>query len=304
MQENTLLPNFFIPGAAKSGTTSLHDLLNMHPEICMSTIKEPVYWNNNDYILPERIEWYNGLFTNKDATILGESTTSYMFFPLFINNIKKHYKKDPKFIFILRNPINRCYSHYWWMIGRGQEKLSFKESMDFDMKREFKEYDYIPNYYYHFGLYYKWLSRFYNSFDSKNIKIITTESLISNRHKTINDCFRFLNLSELDSIPNVVSNKTVKIKHPKAHHFIKKTASGKYRFTKIAKYFISKNTIKSIKNKLKKLKFLSKSEPFGYPKISEDDRKWLKELYSNDVIKLKELTNLSFKEWTDFNNKM
>ena len=39
-------PDFFIPGAAKSGTTSLHDLLNTHPDISMSKNKEPVYWNN------------------------------------------------------------------------------------------------------------------------------------------------------------------------------------------------------------------------------------------------------------------
>ena len=50
-------PNLFIPGAAKSGTTTLHNLLNNHPDICMSSNKEPVYWNNaefdnlNDYCL-------------------------------------------------------------------------------------------------------------------------------------------------------------------------------------------------------------------------------------------------------------
>ena len=39
-------PNFFIPGAAKSGTTSLHELFDTHPDISMSNEKEPVYWNN------------------------------------------------------------------------------------------------------------------------------------------------------------------------------------------------------------------------------------------------------------------
>ena len=42
-------PNLFIPGAAKSGTTSLHNLLNQHPEICMSSVKEPGYWKNEKF---------------------------------------------------------------------------------------------------------------------------------------------------------------------------------------------------------------------------------------------------------------
>ena len=42
-------PDLFIPGAAKSGTTSLHDLLNAHPEISMSSTKEPGYWKNKKF---------------------------------------------------------------------------------------------------------------------------------------------------------------------------------------------------------------------------------------------------------------
>ena len=42
-------PNLFIPGAAKSGTTTLHELLNLHPDISMSTLKEPVFWNNKKF---------------------------------------------------------------------------------------------------------------------------------------------------------------------------------------------------------------------------------------------------------------
>ena len=49
-------PNFFIPGAAKSGTTSLHELLDTHPDISMSNEKEPVYWNNKLFNEFENLE--------------------------------------------------------------------------------------------------------------------------------------------------------------------------------------------------------------------------------------------------------
>ena len=43
------LPNFFIPGVAKCGTTTLHDLFEKHPQISMSKIKEPGYWKNKKF---------------------------------------------------------------------------------------------------------------------------------------------------------------------------------------------------------------------------------------------------------------
>ena len=293
-------PNLFIPGAAKSGTTSLHELLNMHPDICMSSIKEPVFWNTDSPEISEKIALYNGLFEDKTAKIIGESTTSYMYFPKFIEQVKTHYKQEPKFIFILRNPIDRCYSHYWWMVGRGQEKKSFKDAVLKNSKTLFKEYDYVPNHYFHFGLYGKWLEAFYNNFDSKNIKVITMESLVEHRIETVNLCLKFLNLSELNSIPAIQANKTKKMEYPKAYHFIKKIASGKYRFTKIAKLFLPKKTITSVKNKLKNTTIFDKTSSFEYPKISDDQREWLHSLYKEDVSQLKQLTSLPFNEWKDF----
>ena len=81
-------PNLFIPGAAKSGTTSLHELLDKHPDICMSSNKEPVYWNSFDFnnFDYKKKEWYSNLFSNKEADFIGESTTSYMFYNNFIVN--------------------------------------------------------------------------------------------------------------------------------------------------------------------------------------------------------------------------
>ena len=97
-------PDFFIPGAAKSGTSTLHNLLNTHPEISMSRNKEPVYWNNKSFDKFNDFEKnrYEKMF-DMNAKIKGESTTSYMYYDSYLKNIKKNYEKSPKFIFILRN---------------------------------------------------------------------------------------------------------------------------------------------------------------------------------------------------------
>ena len=295
-------PNLFIPGAAKSGTTSLHALLNLHPDVCMSSTKEPVYWNNAYYKDLSKVSRYNALFKNKNAKIIGESTTSYMYFPEFISRVKEDFNIVPKFIFILRNPIDRCYSHFWYLKGRGQEKRDFKTCLTNDSQRDFATYGYLPNYYYHFGRYAFWLQKFHDKFEAKNIKIITLEQLKTDPLKTINNCFSFLGLSELDSITKAVSNKTKKLKRPKLYHLIKKILAGKYSITKVTKYILPKKQRERFKNKLKSSKYINDGELLNYPNLSFNDRKWIKSFYKDDVAQLKQLTGLSFEEWHDFNN--
>lgn len=298
-------PNLFIPGAAKSGTTSLHNLLNQHPEICMSSVKEPGYWKNEKFKDFKNIEKENylNLFMKSKHKIFGESTTAYMYYDTFINNINSNYKVSPKFIFILRNPIDRFNSHFWWIKGLGLEKSNFQEALSKDQNNEFKAYNYYPKYYFQFGLYAKWLKRFYNCFDRSNIKIITFEDLINNQLKTANSCFEFLGLKKLNTISNHTSNQTALLKNPQLYHFLNKSAIGKYSFTKIGKYFLPKKTINWIKLNIKDSLKNWKKENVSYPKISKENRSELKALYFKDVSDLKKLTEYNYKEWTDFNSQ-
>jgi len=299
------LPNLFVPGAAKSGTTTLHEMLDFHPDICMSSVKEPVYWNNPEFINfnEEKKEWYHNLFRNKEVTIKGESTPSYMVYPDFIKNVKAHFTFTPKFIFILRNPIDRAYSHYWWMVGLGLEKNALEKAFIKDLKKPFGPYDYYPNHYYHFGLYAKWLAPFFNTFGIENIKIITLEKLIENRVKTLNGCFEFLELHSLENIPETIANKTHRLNFPKLFHLNKKIIQGRYKTPKYAKYFISKRGVEFIRARLRRLTILEKSNEFEYPKISPSQREWIKHYYLADFEKLLELTGLDFLEWQDFKSQ-
>ena len=301
--KNKFLPNLFIPGAAKSGTTTLHELLNLHPDISMSKLKEPVFWNNKKFEKYEQVDWinYKKLF-NGNAKIFGESTTSYMYYNSFIENIKQNYNKSPKFIFILRNPIDRYISHFWWMKGLGLEKNNIKDVINKGSQADFIEYDYYPKHYFQFGLYSKWIQRFIDNFGIENIKVITFEKLISNRLDTTNSCFDFLGLKKLESIPEKTSNKTTRIKYSCIYHFIRKSSIGKMSYTKIGKIFLSKKSIDRIKNKLKRIIINWKTEEFEYEPLQSKYRNYLKDSgYNSDVEKLKDIFDYSFKEWKDFN---
>lgn len=301
--KSKFLPNLFIPGAAKSGTTTLHELLNLHPEISMSKVKEPVFWNNKKFEKYIEQDWlnYKKLFVEK-SKIYGESTTSYMYYNSFIENINKNYKKSPKFIFILRNPIDRYNSHFWWMKGLGLEKNKIKNVLNIESQINFEEYDYYPKNYFQFGLYSKWIQRFIDNFGLENIKVITLEKLILNRLDTINSCFDFLGLKKLESIPEKNSNKTTRIKYSFLYHFIRKSSIGKMNYTKIGKIFLSNKSIDRIKNKLKDIITNWKTEEFEYEPLQSEHRHYLKDAgYYSDVEKLKEIFDYSFNEWKDFN---
>ncbi|MFT4780677.1 MAG: hypothetical protein ACI9SD_000351 [Pseudohongiellaceae bacterium] len=298
-------PNLFIPGAAKSGTSSLHDLLNQHPNINMSTTKEPLYLVKNNFKL--NIEKFNSkyeaLFEYSDnIKYKGDSSTGYMLFPNFIENTKTHLKFEKKFIFILRNPIDRIYSHYWYIKGLGSESLDFKKAILKDKNNEPTIKSMLPEgkfkNYFQYGLYAKWLSRFYANFDSKDIKIILFEDLRDSPLDTVNQCLQFLNLSELSTLNPVESNETMLLKHAYIHKTILKITRGKFKLLKPISFLIP--TI--IKNNISEYIINKTKSNQKYPKLSAEDRTWVADLYKEDFLLLKKNTNIDFSKWIDFNN--
>ena len=304
-------PNLFIPGAAKSGTSALHDCLNQHPNIYMTTIKEPHFFSHNEKYYNKK-DWYYSLFKGKSCyKIRGESSTGYMVFPNVIKRIKKDIK-DPKFIFILRNPIDRIYSHYYWLKGFGYENLNFREAFlnDNDIEPNFKKDNPMGyKYYYQWGLYGKWINRFYDNFNSKNIFIITNEEFKNNFLNTLNRCFNFLEVKNLDKAECIISNKTLLLKNPNIYNFFKKILPSMLKIEQclglknINSKIIGDKRRKKISFFINNLinKFVNINAKKGvYPPLKEQDRKYIAEFYLKDVDLLKKITKKHFNEWKDF----
>ena len=118
MEENIDLPNLLIVGAAKSGTTSLHNYLKQHPDIFMTQHKEPHFLINSQIGESRvhkgvvRLEEYKKMFkTKEEYRYKGESSVMYLAFPEFsIKSIKKYLTPYVKIIIMLRNPIDRAFA--------------------------------------------------------------------------------------------------------------------------------------------------------------------------------------------------
>ncbi len=307
-KQGLILPNLFIPGAAKCATTSLHDYLGQHPDIFMSTVKEPHFFSDDAYFL-EGLHEYAKLFEGgKGFTIRGESSQCYMIFPNAAARIKECIP-DPRFIFIFRNPVDRAYSHYWWIKGVGYENEEFRDAFLSSMHREpdpgvQTRYGYRGmrvelKYYYQFGCYGMWLEQFVQWFGKEKILVISTESLRDRPMDTLNQCTSFLGVKPFETVDTTMSNETIILKNPKLY---KMWADIDHARVKGLRRMLPT----SVKLFLRKIKLRS-TELLGAlletnkkaAALAKEERAWVAEYYRDDVKNLRNLTGKRFAEWNE-----
>ena len=122
-----MLPNTFIIGAGKCGTTSLWLYLNRHPDIALSTNKEPAFFVRSDF--REDLDWYESLF--EPAAIVGEASTLYTAYPVYagVPERIRSLVPAPKLIYMVRDPVERAISHYVEHVSQGIEDRPAEEAL-------------------------------------------------------------------------------------------------------------------------------------------------------------------------------
>jgi hypothetical protein len=181
------IPNLFIIGAMKAGTTSLHDCLSRHPDIFMSGLKEPQYfaphakrfhgvWGQGHELPEPGIDWYLRLFEEAgDARYLGESSTGYTKDPWVSGCARRIYAFNPdaRLIYILRDPVERTISHYWYNVVGLTETLPMMEAIRSN------------EHYMAFSHYSRQLQPYLDTFGAGSIYVLTMESLIEAPAETL-----------------------------------------------------------------------------------------------------------------------
>jgi hypothetical protein len=128
-------PEAFIIGAQRAGTTSLCAVLSQHPNIVPSTPKEPNFFSGNWEL---GLDWYNSCFRRFDATLIDASVSYTMATSATIADDlpdtipRRIYEVSPqaKFVYLVRDPVERCYSAYWHEVRAGREKHPLREAID------------------------------------------------------------------------------------------------------------------------------------------------------------------------------
>ncbi len=184
MIKDVVKPNLFIIGAMKSGTTSLHNYLKGHPKIFMSEPKELWYFveEKNWY---KGKEWYLDHFRNVgQAEFIGESSADYTMYPIYKGVPEKicHYNPNAKLIYLMRDPVERAISHYWYDVRIGYEKRPIKEAIFSEVK-----YLNISNYFMQLNLYFE-------LFDHRQIYVETFEKMVLNPVEVVHNILAWLGL--------------------------------------------------------------------------------------------------------------
>lgn len=129
------LPTFLLPGAQKSGTTSLYKALKQHPDCLMSDVKEPNYFTRKSNLVD--LDSYRAYFAgtdqplNRPPTAVGEASTVYMIDENVPGRIHDLLGDEVRFVFTLRNPVDRAVSAYWHLSKKFDELREIEECFDF-----------------------------------------------------------------------------------------------------------------------------------------------------------------------------
>ena len=292
------LPNLLIVGAAKSGTTSLHNYLKQHPEIFMSNHKEPHFLINKEIgenRIPKgvkKLNEYSSLFDGSDTfKYRGESSAMYLQFPnIAIKNIKKYLEKNIKIIIMLRNPIDRAFSGYQHVKRFNvDEELTFAQALDVCEDRYFKQTSLTPaTRYIHIGMYYDFVKKFMHSF-SGQVHVIIYDDFITDTQNELSKVFSFLKVKKIEI--NIAKKYMVggwKWKNS----FFKNTFMKKSLLKKIIKIIAPFEFLRIFLNDLFKYLFTMPDD-----KMDISVRKKLQNIYKNDVINLSKLLNRDLNFW-------
>jgi len=190
-----MLPKFLCVGAQKSGTTSLHDILIQHPNLFLPEQKETKFFVRDEFY-NLGIGYYEKQFFRKAKTgqLAGEIDPDYMYFHYAPQRISHCLGNKIKLIFILRNPVDRAYSHYWMSVRRGYEKLSFGDAVLKEPERlavgsifNKLHFSYLDR-----GRYCGQIENFLRYFPKENMKFIIFEDFVKNIETTVCSIFDFL----------------------------------------------------------------------------------------------------------------
>jgi hypothetical protein len=200
-------PDFLIVGVMKGGTTSLFRYLAQHPDVLPPFRKEIKYFDCNYFEGPA---WYGAHFPLRtkftDGTKLtGEATPYYIYHPTAHERIASALPQI-KIIIILRNPIDRAYSHYQHMVRVGREPLNFEDAIAAEPERlageaekvavdpRYPTYKHLQYSYLSRGDYLPQIQRWHSLFPKERMLILRSEDLYQEPAATMEQTQAFLGL--------------------------------------------------------------------------------------------------------------
>lgn len=291
-----VVPDFFIVGAAKAGTTSLHHYLNQHPQVYLPVEeKEPGFfcdlWGYTD---PDR---YSDIFHKAEpGQLIGESSTPYLTCQASAAWIRAA-NPDAKIVIALRNPADRAFSLYKQMVKQGHETCAtFEQALAAEDKRKdglLMVPGYYHNYlYFHSGLYSSQIRRYLNEFERSRICFVLMDDLFADPHSVIKRILRTLEVSDEADFAPEVFNPSQYPRNVLLQHILKRIVEDGSRRIRF-------HTGIRIANRVKRWNLRKGKDP----KFDPATRNSLVTRYREDILLTAELIERDLSQWLETSTK-
>jgi hypothetical protein len=201
--------DFIVAGAQKCGTTALHYQLERHPQIALPNNEELHFFDDEERFGGDvnYQDLHDSFRPSLGAVAVGESTPVYLYWRPALERIW-NYNKDIKLIILLRNPVDRAFSHWNMQRERGYEPLDFLDAIKAEEQRQreaapvqSRRFSYVGR-----GLYGEQLERVFKYFPREQVKVVRAEELRSDFSGVVNAIFNFVGAESLRKIPNKERN--------------------------------------------------------------------------------------------------
>lgn len=205
-----MLPSFIIFGVGRCGTTSLYNYLTGHPNVGAAQEKEILFF---DYHFNKGLAWYKKNFplrkfykSSQHKWITGDATPSYMHHPLAPHRIKE-ILPEVKLILLLRNPVERAYSHYCQKINAQLETFPFELAVRYQLQEraffqkekvlgneKYFRHVYYPHAYISKGVYIENIKKWFALFPKEHILVLQNEEMSKEPQRIFQKTLAFLEL--------------------------------------------------------------------------------------------------------------
>ena len=276
------LPDFIIIGAQKCGTTSLHYYFGLHPQIAMAPEKEL------NFFVPEKnwprgVDWYRSQF-DAAALLVGETSPNYTAHPRFeaVPRMAEVLPSDTKFIYVVRDPIERILSQYVHYYASGWENGSLEHAL--------RQGEYRDNFLQR-SRYYHQLSQYTALFPREQIHLITRQDLLCRQQETLASAFAFVGADP--SFSTVLFGRRLH----RGRHRRRPTALGR-RLAASALAKLGRGLPGGIRLQVEWLAAYPFSRRVPKPNLSPDTLAYLKEALQEDADAFRRFSGLELKHWS------
>jgi hypothetical protein len=280
MRSKQPLPNFIYIGPDKAGSTWLYNVLKMHPEVFMSPAKGLFFF---DLYYKKGLDWYLKHFQEAcpKHRVIGEVSHDYLF---SVDACEKIAKNLPniKLMVCLREPVERAFSAYLFMLRQGRVNGSFEQALK--IKNELVDH----------GLYAKHLYIYIKMFGLKNIHIGIFDDLKYNPSKFLKELYEFLEIKPLNSA-QIAKEKVLPASYPRCALFAKYAKLAAMKIRQIGyPVFVNQIKGKMLVNRILYKTFDDDNKPI----INIETNLHLREKFFPDILKLDSILNLCLaKRW-------